>query len=275
MKKRLTFVLCALILGGLTFIACNEVKKEAPQNEKVELSPELREELKNLIIHENRRSPFDLGTFGEVKHMALKGQHMRMFVEINPYFYRIDKIRTQPEIIKRSLMDNLSTMTDELNPLLAKLGENQVGLRVELGSENTDGIMEIYFSPKELIQMSQTQEKDLDPRQMLVNHAAAYQVSLPSEMERFHAKLTAVDVTSEYMQYTFHLAEPEGNEMHRLRSGKMVWGKKILDSLHHPEYSSIGKVVWLCRKAHLGVSYRFIGEDSGLQVTIFFDLAKA
>ena len=275
MKKFFIYLLLTVVLGCTVFVSCKKVNtKTGPQEKVVTLTEAQRTLLKRCITEQNKKSPFLFGTIGTVKHMALKGQHMRMFVELNPVFYKTEDISKDPEVFRKTLLDNLYMMDDAFDPMFETLADNEVGLRIELSSDAYEGIFEMYFSPEELDSISKAKSDCIDPAVVLDHHAAAFNLSLPSRQHP-SAILESVEFTKTYIIYNFTVDEPQGNEMHRLRSGKMIYGSKILKSLHSSPDPTVQNLVMLCRQAHRRVAYKFTGEKSGIQVTIFFYLTPA
>ena len=275
MKKIFIYLLTTVILGCTMFVSCKKVAQTEEQEEiPVTLTEEQRKEVKASISERNIKFPIVFGTFGTIKHMALKGQHMRVFLELNPRFYNVERMSKEPEIVKRALIGNFAMMDDSYDPMFATLAKNDVGLRIELGSQREEDIMEVYISPEEVLKLSQTKEKDVNYVQVLQDHVNVHNLKLPCDIQN-KGRLESMHLTEGYVVCNFTVFEDKGNEMMRLRSGKMVIGSKMLKDLHKTTDPIEKNIIMLCRKAHRRLAYKFTGEKTGIQVTIFFYLTPA
>ena len=270
--KRSVHIL-TLFLSGLILLCACTAKQPTEQisEEAVTLTQEQRSILKRTIQARNEKAPYTFGTIGMIRYLELKGQHMRMFVDVCQHFYNIKKIKENPEVIKTTLKDNLGILDDSLDPLFYILAEYRIGLRIELGHENDEEVMDVYFTPEELMELSRTKQRDVKPSQILKNHAAAYNLSLP-ELVYPRATLNQVEVNSKDIIYHFTIEESDHHEMHRIRAGKMLWGAKILKQLKESKDSGVREVMRICRQAKRSFAYRFTGDKTGIQVTINFHL---
>lgn len=276
MKKRFIIIIAAVSLlltaltGGILWGILYHESNTPQENDTVVLSQQQHDYLKKCIADEDRKSPFAFGTFGVVKHMALKGGHMRMFVELNSRIYQLSGLSQEPEIVKRDLFLNLCNMDDSYDPLFEKLAANKVGLRIELGKDAIEEILEIYFTADELSNVAHSKRQDLDPHQILQSHVDVYNLSLPLKLDDV-LTLSSVEMLPDYLLYNHIVREVKGNEMNRIRAGKQKMAKGILHSLFSSQNPAIQEVIELCRKSRSGMIYRYTGEQSGQQVTIYFD----
>lgn len=275
MKKRFIFIiaisLLTLLCGVGYLVKQNKARlSTVPEEEPVTLTVHQREELKAYINSYDHKTPRRFGTFGVLKHMTLKGQHLRMFVELNPRFYNLKGISAEPDIVKRDLFLNLCNLDDSLDPLFLKLAKNYIGLRVELGKDAVEEILEIYFTADELLQVAHSKQTDVIPREVLQSHVDVYNLSLPMKLAP-KLTLNSIELTADHLIYNHGVDEVNGNEMNRIRAGKQKWAYDILHTLRTSKAPAIQEVMHLCRQANLGMKYRYTGDSSEQQVTIYFD----
>ena len=244
------------------------MKDKPTQEETVELTDEQRKELKQLIAEESKKTPFYFGTFGTVKHVELKGAHMRIFLELNPNYYKLDKIKNDVDVIKRDLYACLLNLDDSFDPFFKKLVANKVGLRIELSSYDVESILEIFITPEELKTVSETSRKQINAKEVLKRHIQAFNLSLPVEIDH-KIKMRNIEIKQNFLVFNYEVDEVIGNEMNRMRAAKQVMGNKLLKSLQDSKAHTIQIIMDLCKRSNLGISYRYTGAHSGQQVTIY------
>lgn len=275
MKKRFIIILVitslALLCGVVYLVKQNqEQRTRIPKEEPVTLTAHQREELKAYINRYDQEMPCRFGTFGILKHFVLKGQHLRMFVELNPQFYILKGISEEPDIVKRDLFLNLCNLDDSLDPLFLRLAQNRIGLRMELGKEAVEDILEIYFTADELLKVAQSKQKDVNPHELLQSHVEVYNLSLPMKIKK-RLTLNSVELTTDHLIFNHTVKEVQGNEMNRIRAGKQKWGHDLMHTLRNSKSPAVQEVMHLCRQAKLGMKYRYTGDKSDQQVTLYFD----
>ena len=273
MKNYFSYILLAVFVTAVSFSSCRKVQKEEKQEVQVVLTEEQRNELKDCISKENRRVPFMFGTMGLVKHMSLQGGHMRIFVEINPNYFKMAKIKREKQTIRNDFYSNLVILDDSYDPLFKKLSDYGVGLRVELSSESVEDYVEVCYTAKELAYLADTKQADADAKDILRAHIAAYNLSLPMRA-RENIILDFIEMDQDYIVFNFTVEEPEGNEMNRIRAAKPVMAMRILSSLKTSDAHTVKEVLELCRKAEYGICYRYVGHKTEQQVTMYFDHDK-
>lgn len=275
MKKLLIILIAVSLLAGAVclFLRSRTETTAAPEEETAVLTAAQREELKTCIRSYRDKTPRRFGTFGILKHMALKGQHLRMFVDLNPRFYNLKGISEEPEIVKRDLFLNLCNMDDSFDPLFLRLARNRIGLRIELGKDAVDEILEIYFTAGELLQVAQSKQRSVNPYEVLQSHVDVYNLSLPMQVSD-RLILKSVRLTKDHLIYDHEVEEVAGNEINRIRAGKQKMAHDILQTLHTSDSPAILEVMHLCRQAHLGMKYRYTGNNSEQTVTIYFDRSQ-
>ena len=269
MKKYFLYILLAALVIGTSVVSCNLAQKDDKQKEVV-LTDEQRNELEADIEEANKRTPFMFGNIGMVKRLDLKGSHLRLFVEINPNYFKLSKIKDNKNTMREDFYSNLCILDNSFDPLFKKLAEYEAGLRVELSSEDVEDYVEIYYNANELMKLGTTSQSDFNPRDVLKSHIAAYNLSLPMRAKDYII-LSSIAIEDEYMQFNFSVEEKKGNEMNRIRAAKPFMAKRMLQSLKTSEAHSIREVLDLCRRSGYGICYRYTGMKTEQQVTIYFE----
>lgn len=252
MKKTACMSIFCAVLAALCMMSCAGESK-----------------LKKLVEEVNSACPYSLGMVGEMTGAEVTDDGVMFCYEMNEDLVSVEKLSSNVDLMKQSLRTLFANAEGELAEVVKELAAENASLKVRFTGKTSGAVAETSLTADEIREASSVESKDKDPKEIITESLKVTRSQCPQQVEE-GITMTDVDVNGENVVYEYEVDEGIA-EMDLIIANKQAVRANVLQNLHADDMS-IRMFVDNCKKAGLGLSYRYVGSQSGKTMQIDFSI---
>lgn len=259
--KRLFFIAAVVLCAGSLMFSCKSNSKAS--SEMVQIVKEL-----------SKNCPMSAGMMGDITAVEIDGDNVVFTFSCAEDFLDIESLQQNSDMVKSGIMQSFATLQDEnVQLLMDELSKAEMGLTYNLVGKKTGKKLEVNVSADEIKNLKQGDVVKGDPDALLETNLQLTNAQCPMTLG---GGLVMSKVTREGDNVIYYYdADEEVFSIDALNSNQDMVMSMLRDELkkgaNDPAMSSFIKI---CRAAHVGIGYRYVGKTTGKTATFFIPVEE-
>ena len=251
MKKIIFATILTLI--SLVFYSCDSSKKKLQAD----------------IESANKECPINLGMVGEISSIEFDedADEVIMTMTISKDMpLKISALEKLKHTLKRAMMGNWVKAEDSLK-LMEEIAKAGSKITIVMRTENTDENIKIKISKDEVKDLAEGKIDPISPRDLLEIMIASTNAQCPIQIDEVTI-LSSVSLEGKNVVYNYSLDE-DVVTMDAIEQNKSSIKSNLKQALSAPD-PTMKQMISACKEANTGISYRYVGNATGIVSIIKF-----
>lgn len=226
--------------------------------------------IENAINTINALMPMPMGSLGELTSAYLERRNVVLIAEVNEDFLNIEKLQENPEIMHESMV---SFMKNTSNPnvilLLSVVKESDKGLKYVYIGKKSKKSVSVVLTNREIREALDAPAGNKNVMDVIESQIRLTNAQLPMYTG---GGMTIMKLALEgnYLAYTYECDENIVS-IDRLNDNRVELKRLLINELTTSTDSMIKMLVEMCKEADLGIIYRYVGDTSGKDCTVYLN----
>ena len=226
-------------------------------------------EMKKILKGIDEKCPIPFGSFGEFTSATLDGDNAVFTLSCSEEAMNLDSLQQHEDLVKTGIIQSFATLNDEnVQLLMDELVKADMGITYRFIGKTTGGKLEVNVSADEIKKLKQSSAGSGDPDKLLETNIQMSNVQCPMSMGN-GLVMNKVVREGDNVVYVYEVDENLISiDLLKSKEKELVAGlrEEVKNSVNDAAMTTFLK---LCRAAHVGLGYRYVGATSGKTVTFF------
>lgn len=239
-KSFITMVMCFFV--AILMVSCQDSK------------------LKQIVEQLNQECPMSMGEAGEFTSVQYEDGNVVMNYTINEDYLDIDALNKNKDVLKDYGTTFIQNATGDTKELIDALSKEGAGWTIRFKGQTSGKTVSLTLSRNDILNASKVDVKDKDPLSIIEGVIRLTNAQMPEDIEE-GLTITEVSLEDRYVVYNVSCDESIIS-IRALRENTQELKSEILGNFDMSNMA-IAKFIQNCKKANVGIAYRYIGNDSG------------